>query len=161
MLRVLGSFDGAEVLMLAASVLVISTTFLFCLLSAQNEAGHLSGGRILIAAAAIYSLSAVVGASLTTVANAGSTGGMIGVTEKSVSGGNGADAGEAKAHERKAHHSRSAKEERSQETGRRRSHTGGDTGICAHVRSAVRAATSAGLDNGVGLIAAARAQCGG
>jgi hypothetical protein len=121
----------------------------------------MSRRRILIAAAAICGLSAVVGASLTTVAKAGSTGEMIGVTEKSVSGGNGADAGEAKAHERKAHHSHSAKEEHSQGAGRRRSHTGGDNGICAHVRSAVRAATAAGLDNGVGLIAAARAQCGG
>ena len=34
-------------------------------------------------------------------------------------------------------------------------------GLCGHVRTAVRIGTRAGLDNGVGLIAAGRAYCGG
>jgi Caspase domain len=42
-----------------------------------------------------------------------------------------------------------------------RGHGGGGDSICGRVRTAVRAATAAGLDNGVGVISAARSYCGG
>jgi hypothetical protein len=117
-------------------------------MAAINEVGRL------IAITFVVGILASSAASTLAHAQAGSTGGTIGITEKSVSDDDASDVDG-----KKAHHTRSGGRS-SHEIGRRRSHEGGDS-ICAHVRSAVRAATAAGLDNGVGLIAAARAKCGG
>jgi hypothetical protein len=137
--------------------------------AANTLTAELMGGRIMAAVNEVGRLiviTFVVGilassaASTPAHAQAGSTGGTIGKTDKSLSGGKSVSDDDASDVDgTKAHHTRSVRRS-SHETGLRRSHEGGDS-ICAHVRSAVRAATAAGLDNGVGLIAAARAQCGG
>src|SRR5271169_7087960 len=103
---------------------------------------------------------------LTIVARADSTGGTIGKIEKSASGGESTDADQPKVQHsnppiRSSHESvRRVLPEPvrrvSHETARPSARVNGAS-VCAHVRYGVRAATAAGLDNGVGLIAAARA----
>jgi len=51
--------------------------------------------------------------------------------------------------------------ERSRSTARRERSGDDGSSLCARVRVGVRAATAAGLDNGVGIISAARSHCGG
>jgi hypothetical protein len=104
-----------------------------------------------IVVAATCALSALVVAAPQAAAQTNNAGGAVGVTEKSVSSGNNppdsdtAKTDHVRSHRRSAHESR----QRSSDP------------LCSYVRSAVRAATAAGLDNGTGLIAAARAHCGG
>ena len=104
-----------------------------------------------IVAAAACALSALVAAAPQAAAQTNNAGGAVGVTQKSVSGGNNPPDGDAartahvQSHRRGAHESR----QRSSDP------------LCSYVRSAVHAATAAGFDNGTGLIAAARAHCGG
>lgn len=103
-----------------------------------------------IVVAAACTLSALVVAAPQAAAQINNAGGAVGVTEKSVSGGNNPpDSDTAKTNHMQSHR-------RSAHDSRQRS-----SDPCSYVRSAVRAATAAGLDNGTGLIAAARAHCGG